>query len=753
MKRKAGNCHLTALLRIGCIFGSTVVAARIYASSSAAETEPSLDDVIVTANRQGEQSLQSVPMDITVLDPSRWGPTSNQTLSDILRGVPGISVVELGGGQNNIIIRGVNSQGVPDPSDVEVQPLVAVYLDDTPISVAGATPAIQIGDLERIEILRGPQGTLYGAGAMAGTLRYITQKPNPTAVQGSVDSSVGATEGGAASYSIRGMANLPLVNDALALRLNAYDGRDGGYIDNRGTGVTDANWQNNLQVRTALRWDNGGPLTADASYFYLDVQAGGHNDAYSQLAPNQFDSNTRETYLDKLGVANLAITYDSPQAVFASSTSYLGRRIRNLAGFQYGDEYYFGLPEATRSTVVIDNRLDDIAQEFRISSHPNWYGHWIAGLFLEEQHRTESIDIPTPGLDAAFGINSLNFGAAQPNDQYTGLQAPTTRQAALYGEFTFSRLDPLELTVGLRGFHWHQSFNLYAGGLTGALGPHDPEIGSGDGTENGVNPRINLAHHISDQVMVFAEASRGFRYGGVNQPIPAALCAGSLAEQRLSKPPATYGPDQLWTYSVGEKSELEGERLVLNATGFLTRWSNVQSRHDLTCGYYFEQTSGQIRSTGVDLDSQFQVTRSLRLGVSASFTDAKTSEPIPNLDAAEGAQVPYSPREILRASAGYRRQLPIGILSLQADYDYRSAEGTEFDAGSTLFRKIPATRVANVAGTWTAGTTAMTLYVRNLTNTQIITGINPNGYLRFQPGDTVYLGRPRSVGLRLQISL
>jgi outer membrane receptor protein involved in Fe transport len=192
---------------------------------------------------------------------------------------------------------------------------------------------------------------------------------------------------------------------------------------------------------------------------------------------------------------------------------------------------------------------------------------------------------------------------------------------------------------------------------------------------------------------------------------------------------------------------------VFNATGFLTRWSNVQSRHDLACGYYLEQTSGQIRSTGVDLDSQFQVTRSLRLGVSASFTDALTSEAIPNLDAGKAAQVPYSPREILRVSVGYRRQLPIGILSLQADYDYRSAEGTEFDAGSALFRKILDTRVANVTGTWTVGTTTMTLYVRNLTNTQIVTGINPNGYPPFQPGDTVYLGRPRSVGFQLQISL
>jgi outer membrane receptor protein involved in Fe transport len=736
-----------------------IAALLAYGTSSpvTAATAPSavdgeLSEVIVTAARQGAQSLQSVPMSITALDPEALNRQGVEALADIARNVAGLSVLELGGGQNSIVVRGINSQGTPDPTNVEDQALVFVYLDDTPISLAGATPDIRVFDLERLEFIRGPQGTLYGNGAMAGTIRYITQKPDSTHWSGSLESGVADTDGGSASYSLRGMLNAPLIEHALALRVSAYGGRDGGYVDNVGTGTRNANRQDNTQARAALRFDAGGPLTLDASYFYGNVRTGGNNDVFGGLGPYQFDTDAPESYHDRLQILNFTGTYATPWFDVTSSTSYSNRKIANLFGFQYGAAYFFGLPPSTVSTVIIDNGIDDFSQELRLSSHGTGALKWQTGMFFEHQHRKFTEDIPTAGLDDALGINSLDYGAFRQNDQFSEVQTPVTRQLALFGELTYSPAERWDLTAGLREFRWRQSFTLYAGGPAGALGPGQPLTTSGDSTANGTNPRFNAAFHVTHDLMLFAEAARGFRYGGINQPVPPEFCGAALAAEGLKGAPITYGPDHLWTYSFGEKSEIDEKRITLNATAFYTRWSKVQTRHDLTCGYFFEQNTGTVRSAGLELETNYQVTPALRLGINGSYTNAAASGAIPDLGAPDGARVPYFPRTIVTLMGGYTWKPPVGELALQADYNYRSYEGTEFDTSSPLYRHISATRVLDGALSWRISNTEWTLYGRNLTDARIVSAIEPNTYAPFQPGDAVYLGRPRTLGLKAKVS-
>ena len=720
------------------------------ANSSAADD--GLQEIVVSAGRVGDQPLQSLPDAVTVLAPDDLEREGMEGLAEVARRVAGIAVLELGGGQNSIVIRGINSQGIPNPSDVETQPLVSVYLDDVPLSLAGATPDIRVFDLERIEIIRGPQGSLYGAGAMAGTIRYITQKPSTTDLGGTLETSAASTEDGAGSWSVRGMLNAPLIDDALGMRLSVFDGRDGGYIDNRGTGVHHANWQDNTQVRGALRLDEGGPLNIDASYFYSAVRTGGHNDAYSGLAAFAFDSNTPESYEDRLDVFNVSATFAAPAFDVLSSTSFLDRYIASVAGFQFGDEYYFGLPQSTRSSVNIDNSLDAFSEELRLSSQRMAPWKWQAGLYFERQRRLEIIDIPTSGLDAALDIDSLDYGAFEPNDQYSGRQAPTTLQLALFGEIHYLPTEHWELIAGLRDFHWQQSFALYAGGISGALAPGEPETASGNGTENGVNPRFNASYHVTHDATFYVEAARGFRYGGINPPVPAGFCGAALAAQGLTGTPATYGPDHLWTYSLGQRLEFDERRVVLNATAFYTRWSDVQARHDLGCGYDFVQNAGGVRSTGLEWESRLRAFHAFTLGFEASFTNAVASGPIPDLDAPDGARVPYFPRIIATLDGTYEVSLPAGRLALAADYNYRSQVGTEFDTASTLYRSIPSTRVLNAAATWVIAPMGYTLYGQNIANERIVSAISPNGYAPFQPGDVLYLGRPRTIGLKARVS-
>ncbi len=732
--------------------GSLCLMGPHCAAPISAATDDGLQEILVSASRVGEQPLQSVPAAVTALDADGLERAGIASLAEIARRLPGIAVLELGGGQNSIVIRGINFQGIPNPSDVEAQPLVSVYLDDVPISLAGATPDIRVFDLQRVEFIRGPQGTLYGAGAMAGTIRYITEKPNTTTFSGTVEASVAATEGGAGSRSVRAMLNAPVIDDSLGMRLSAYDGRDGGYIDNLGTGAHDANWQDNTQVRAALRLDDGGPLRIDASYFHGAVRTGGHNDAYSGLAPFEFDANTPESYGDRLELFNVSATYVASAFDVLTSTSYVDRHIASLAGFQYGDEYYFGLPQKTRSSVIIDNSLEAFAQELRLSSQHSTRWKWQGGLYLEHQRRLEIIDIPTSGLDAALGVNSLAYGAFEPNDQYSGRQSPTTLQLALFGEINYLPTEHWELIAGLRDFHWQQSFALYAGGLSGALAPGEPETASGKSTENGVNPRVNASYHMTPDATVFVEAARGFRYGGINQPVPASFCGAALAAQELTGTPTTYGPDHLWTYSLGQRLEFDERRLIVNATAFYTRWSAVQTPHDLACGYGFVQNGGGVRSTGLELETRLRPSHAFTLGFEASVTDAVASGAIPDLDAADGARVPYFPRTIATLDGAYELSLPAGHLTVAADYNYRSEVGTEFDTASSLYRSIPATRVLNAATTWVIANLQWSLYGQNLTNERIVSAISPDVYTPFQPGDVVYLGRPRTIGLRAKLS-
>ncbi len=742
----------TGRFRLHAVGSLCPLLATLGAAPIAAATDDGLAEIVVSSARVGEQALQSVPAAVTALDTDSLEREGISSLADIARRVAGISVLELGGGQNSIVIRGINSQGIPNPSDVETQPLVSVYLDDVPMSLAGATPDIRVFDLQRIEVIRGPQGTLYGAGAMAGTIRYLTQKPNTTEFSGTLETSVAGTENAAGSWSARAMLNAPVIDNALGLRLSVYDGRDGGYIDNLGTGVHNANWQDNTQLRAALRLDEGGPLTIDASYFYGSVRTGGHNDVYGGLPAFEFNDDTRESYEDRLELFNISARFVTPVFDVLSSTSYVDRHIGTLAGFQYGDQYYFDLPQSTRSTVVIDSNLQGFSEELRLSSQQSAPWKWQAGMYLEHQRRLEVIDIPTSGLDAAFGINSLDYGAFEPNDQYSGRQSPTTLQLALFGEVNYLPTEHWELIAGLREFHWRQSFSLYAGGLSGALGPGEPETASGTSTENGANPRFNASYHVTPEATVYVEASRGFRYGGINQPVPPSFCAAALMAQGLNGSPATYRPDHLWTYSLGERSEFDERRLVLDATEFYTRWSAVQTPHDLACGYSFVQNAGGVRSTGLELESRFRASSAFTLGLSASFTDAVASGAIPDLDARGGARVPYFPRTIVTLDGTYELALPAGHLLLAADDNYRSQMGTEFDTASSLYRSIPATRVLNAATSWVIGNVDWDLYGQNLLNERIVSAISPDVYSPFQPGDAQYLGRPRTIGLRARVS-
>jgi iron complex outermembrane recepter protein len=732
------------------------------AAEAADSSAGQLQEVVVTANRLGEQDLQKTPITVTSLDTNTLDRTNLNSLADITRDVPGINVTDFGGGQNVIIIRGVTTDGLPVNTDNETQPTVSVYLDDTPISLAGATPDLRVFDLERVEVVRGPQGTLYGAGAMAGNIRYITRKPNPSAFEALVEASGDYTKYGTTGYSMRGILNTPLVADRLALRVAVYQDEDPGWIDNVLTGQTNVNSQRTTQLRAALRLSNTGNWTVDTSYLYGRVLRDENNAVYSGLAIDEYAGVVPGEYHDGYQIFNLTAEYKAASFDFSSSTSYDDRSIDSTADqsfFGEGISSFFTSPPVPAVDIptanVLRSGIHDFAQELRIASIAlkQWKGQ--AGVFYEHQGRSQWQNFPSKGFDALWGGNSLDLGAFTTDTFFSGQTNSVTRQVAVFGELTYSPNERLDLTAGARYFDWRQSFDLYFAGLFGinpATGA--PLTVNGTSKESGTNPRFNAALHVTPDVMVFAEAAKGFRYGGINQPVPLGpppACSDYLAP--ATSAPLTFGPDYLWSYSLGEKASLLNRRLTLNATVYELRWKDVQTRKNLPqCGYYYIENKGDVRSDGVEFEGQWQATPSLAFGITGAYIDARADGAITNLNAPDGARAPYFPRFAASLQARYSRSLFNGNFLLTADFGHRGDVTTDFDVTSSNYRVIPANNVTNAAATLQHGRVEWTIYGRNLTNEKVIIGISPGGLAApYQPGDLVYVGRPLTIGLKVGV--
>jgi iron complex outermembrane recepter protein len=714
----------------------------------AQSTSDQLGEVVVTASRTGAQNIQEVPMAISAVNTNRLTQGGFSDITQMSALVPSLTIQQQGPGQNEIIIRGL-ADSTYGPTNIEDQTLVSVYLDETPISLQGATPDLKIFDLQQVEVIRGPQGTLYGAGAMAGTIRFITQKPDATQFNGYAEGVYSNTAGGGSNYNIKGMVNIPLISDVLALRINAYSDRNSGYIDNIGLNLPRANWDENEQFRVALRYTPLPELTVDASVTHTDLYANGTTETYSDLGDDLYHSVTPEYYRDDFTVSNLTINGDLGFGKLVSSTSYY----RRDTDFDYSSEY---LTESLLtgmdgpSPMHIRNGIYDFAQEIRLNSKGEGPLKWIGGVFFERGNRTYWQDNPTPGLDQILGISSLDYGAFQDNDVFSGLEQQDQQQIAVFGELTYS-LGPVDLTAGARYFHFHQSFDLYFGGIAGALGPGEPQNLSGVANESGTNPRFVANYHVNPDLIVYAEAAKGFRYGGVNEPVPTSFCASALAAQGITHAPVTFGPDYLWSYSVGEKSTLNGGRVTLNADAFLINWSQIQTNDNLSCGYYITENAGQVRSTGAELESSARLTDRFTLGVNASYNNARAAEAIPNLGAPSGYPMPYSPRFLAAVSGSYSVPLAAATsLQFQGDYEYRDISNATFQPA--LQETIPASNIVNLAANYISSRYEVGLFVHDLTNNRLVTTINPNTLPGVQPGAGVYYARPRTIGIRVRVN-
>lgn len=647
-----------------------------------------LQEVIVTAQKRAA-NLQEVPFSVSSTSQDQIRNSGAEDLVSLARNIAGFSVADLGPGQSQMAIRGISSgQVIRDQPGLKEQ--VGVYLDESPISVALFTPDLELFDLDRFEVLRGPQGTLFGAGSEAGTVRYITRQPQLGRFEAYTDGSFETVQDGNQGGSARGALNVPL-GEAAAARLALYWHHLPGFIDalQPGGGVKkDVNDGDRSGARLAVLIKPNDALSITPRVMYQNLTTNGfprvdvYNilaNPYTTVAPVtignlQQYTQQREGLLDQFFLSDLNVDYNVGPVTLASITSYTHRNVRVLrdASQLTGSVTYdiLGNIPNIQNDVRVNSPLYDrtslnvTSEEVRVASNNNTVVQWLVGGFFQHVDRHYGQDLPTPGYDAIIGAPSSAFNAP-PNTPFYSDLSYRLKQYAAFGEATWNITRQWAVTGGLRYYKFTEDKSVLFGGLFSGetfINPPantipGPILNSTD--SSGTSPRLIVSYKATDDVVFNAQAARGFRLGGINDPINLPLCS---AQDKVVFGNQEFWKDETtWNYELGMKSQWMDHRVTFNISVFDSQIKDLQANTTAgTCSSRIVFNVPTARSTGVEAELFARPNTTWDFGLSATFLDAKltssviapsTGQPVGGL--VDGNRLPTSPKTQVAASAGY----------------------------------------------------------------------------------------------------
>jgi outer membrane receptor protein involved in Fe transport len=622
---------------------ATLVAAGVSGSAFA---QVMIEEITVTATKR-ETSLQDVPFSInaqTAADIQRTGATDLEGLS---RSVAGLTVQNLGPGQSQVAIRGVSAgQIVRDQPGVKEQ--VGVYLDESVVSLSLFTPDFDLYDLNRVETLRGPQGTLFGSGSVGGTIRYITNKPNMDEFEGNIELNLNSVTDGDVGGHIKGMVNFPL-SETAAVRLVGYTTEYGGFIDALGEGGSvrrDVNGGDRTGVRATLTFAPTDSLTITPRIVYQEVEADGFNrqetfnlyaNPYTttrpaiQLGERQQYLLLAEKFTDETLIADIVVeaSFSGFDVTFVGSQTdreiLVSRDASALTGSVSVD---LGYPDAG---VLLPSNLRDTTDlkqttfELRAGSNNDGAWQWLAGVFFSDTEREYAQRLPTPGYaavtDAVLGAGT---SAAVANG-FSNLDSPFNsdlpydiEQTALFGEVTYDVSDTFHITAGGRFYDFEETRVITTGGLfsSGIPGSLTDTTSS-----DGFTPRVLASWNFNDNVTFNAQASQGFRLGGVNDPLNVPLC--DPADATLFGGFQDYDDETMWNYEAGIKSTW-GNGVTFNAGAFYSDIKDLQVTFDVqSCSSRLSFNVPDAHTAGVEFELDAQPTESLHLSIAGSILESE----------------------------------------------------------------------------------------------------------------------------------
>jgi iron complex outermembrane receptor protein len=632
------------------------------ASSTAANQ---LDTIQVTATRRSEP-LQKVPMAVSAVTHYDIQRQHLQSFSDYAASVPGLNAVTAGPGRTELSIRGIASGSGQAVSSV------GTYVDDTPYGSSSAyavgaslTPDIDPADLERIEVLRGPQGTLYGAGALGGVVRFITTPPDSQDLYGRLQIGGSSISGGGTGFDVHGMVNVPLVKDKLALRANVYDTTTPGFIDDAGLGKRDVNETKSRGGRASLLWTPTDKTSLQLTVLSHNLNSAGNPSVALDpitLKPLYGDLQQRNAALGgnavdaRYRLYNLTFKSDFGWSKFTSSTSYgtLDATINldatsllNLTSFTAPN----GHPLSTLEQEPVHQ--SKVTQEFRLSSPDDQAVTWLGGLFFTHEIGNVIQNIPTAdyytGQVVASPLGNPIEGTIQPSSYLA---------YAAYGSVTWHVSDRFDVEAGLRYSHDKQHYTEFLFGSP-ALGlPPAPTVqvdnySSDSSTTYSFTPQF----HINANNLLYARVASGFLPGGPN-----VVVVGT------PNVPPTFSPTELTDYEVGLKSTLMDGHLLVDLSAYHINWTKIPLL-TYANGFTFLESGGQAKSNGVEASIAFIPVRGLKLSANTAYNKATLTKdaPFPS-NGKSGDPLPYAPKF---------------TMSLNGDYDFALGAGWRGYVGAT----------------------------------------------------------------------
>jgi iron complex outermembrane recepter protein len=754
-------------------------AADTGATSRTARSD-ALEEIVVTAEKRSS-TVQDTPISMTAMSGDLMQQEGISNLTGVVQAVPGISVRTAGPGQTELEMRGLSSSGGSAPT-------VGFYLDDYPLTppAAALNGKVVIDpdlfDLNRVEVLRGPQGTLYGSGSMGGTIKLVTNPAKLNEFEGAVEAIGSGTTGGGFNRGGNLMLNAPLIDDRLAMRVVLTDKYTDGWLDRivesnfppptgpgpcgpgwpgctRGdvTAVTPTavvprvNWERLQGGRVELLAQPTDALKIDATALYQKITAGDYNEY--DLPPGMPNAhyqpfNNFEPIFDEFRLYGLTVTYDMSFAELTSATAYYSReesQTSDVSEALYSVVGLFGVT-ATQFYQIPFNETDSTRQfseEIRLASTGKGPFQWIGGLFFS---RFESI---FSEYNASQPLAFISVGGAAANPDGIIYQAHNPyhmKQYAVFGEGNYALTDTLKLTAGVRWYKFESRADEETAGFATDSGNAATTLNSFEQSNSGANPKVTLSYEPNHDLTVYGTIARGFRPGGINQQIPASICTIH---------PETYGPDSTWNYEVGEKARLLDNRLVVNADVYYIKWTQVQQIVNQPCGYPLTENAGNAASYGPEIEVTALLGPNLTMTFSGTYTHSTLTSANPLVTQVDPALAPGLP--ILNIPK-YTETTSLTYMTPVSDsFKFMARVNNSYVGESTdieyTYATLPAYDLVGLRFGLIGAKLSGYVFADNLTNKHAQLGINTTGFSWTIPSvERVVTNQPRTVGIDIKYS-
>jgi outer membrane receptor protein involved in Fe transport len=742
-------------------------------SRSAANEQ--LQEIIVTAQKRAER-IQDIPISVTAISGADLQAQGISGLEDATRGIPGVAQTSAGPGQTQYTIRGLSSSG-PAVSTV------GFYLDDVPMTAPSSAENGHVVvdpdlyDLNRVEVLRGPQGTLYGSGSMGGTIKIVTNQADLDKFSFSAKVDGSTTSGGGRNGDINGMINIPIVDGKLALRIVGTDQRTSGWIDRvvltdfplpsgsqcapfvgctRGNVLAgpvladyhNVNDEDLKSIRASVRLQATEEFSVALGAFYQTISQGGLN--YFDNPPGTlahyepFD--IAEPFADTFRLYNLVLDYDSAAVDVTSATSYWTRLQSQIQDTSETIQSAFGFPTFDVAGggvgAVAWNALDrtkQFSQEIRLTSKDSGAWRWLVGGFYSDYDFAENQFSNADGFVPQFGSSNV----------FNALFANNMKQKALFGETSYKFATGLKATLGLRWYSYTQAGKTTDSGI--AVGVDTPVTTVVNAKNSGVNPKFTLSYEGVQDLLLYTTAAKGFRPGAGNGAIPVSgpdSCLSDLQALGKNASPSQYGPDSVWNYEIGEKANLWDKRLTVNSAIYYERWTKVQQGIVLPCGFGFIDNVGTNTVRGAELEIEAKLSPSWTVQQSAGYTHGTISSTVPGSGLASGEKLLNVPTYTANTAVVYTRPINdrYSIVARASNTLVGPSEDLTF-----FLNKLPGYDIAHFRVGVTQANWSAFLFVDNVANKHAFLSNTTNYALNIPSLNRVATNQPRTIGLTLEV--